>query len=151
MSEAMGKIVGMLMAYGVSSLGLFLAYANYRRRTVGADRIMTPRAWMVIAAVFAALAAGGLVVSQLAEMPQDPVAREAAVADPQATEAPPSIAESAAPDSTAATSPGAPTEGEERPRWPVIGIVVPASIFLFATWVTTALHQHFTGDGQPGR
>ena len=135
MSEAMGKIVGMLMAYGVSSLGLFLAYANYRRRTVGADRIMTGRAWLVIAVVFGAVAAGALVVSQLAELP----AQSSVVA-----ELPPVVENPAA---EVAPTTSAPVEGEERDRWPVIGIVVPAAIFLFATWVTTALHQHFTGQG----
>ena len=45
----------------------------------------------------------------------------------------------------AATSGGTPRE--DRNRWPLIGMIVPASIFLFATWVTTALHRHFTGPG----
>ena len=137
MSEAMGKIVGMLMAYGVSSLGLFLAYANYRRRTVGADRIMTGKAWLVIAVVFAALAAGGIVVSQLAELP----AESSVVAELPAVPAQPAV------EAASAQPHPEPAEPGERERWPVIGIVVPAAIFLFATWVTTALHQHFTGQG----
>ena len=41
---AVGKILGMVMAYAVSALGLLLAYYNYRTRIVKADRIFTPRA-----------------------------------------------------------------------------------------------------------
>ena len=35
---AVGKILGMVMAYAVSALGLLLAYYNYRTRIVKADR-----------------------------------------------------------------------------------------------------------------
>ena len=34
--EAIGKILGMLMAYFVSFLGLLLAYYNYKKRGPGA-------------------------------------------------------------------------------------------------------------------
>jgi hypothetical protein len=51
MSPAAGKILGMVMAYGVSSLGLLLAYINYRKRTLKADTVFTPRAKAVIAGV----------------------------------------------------------------------------------------------------
>ena len=47
--DAIGKILGMAMAYFVSSLGLFLAYVNYRRRIVKADKVMTPAAWLAVA------------------------------------------------------------------------------------------------------
>ncbi len=50
-SEALGKILGMAMAYGVSSLGLLLAYYNYRKRIVKAETIFTPTAKCVIAVV----------------------------------------------------------------------------------------------------
>ncbi len=131
-SEAMGKILGMAMAYGVSSLGLFLAYVNYRKRIVKADRVMTGTAWVVVAAVFVAVAAGVVVVWQLAEPPPaEPV--EEVAAPPPSAEAP------------------APEADEERDRWPLIGILIPAAVFLFATWVTAGLHRHFThhGHGDP--
>ncbi len=133
-SEAMGKILGMAMAYGVSSLGLFLAYVNYRRRIVKADKVMTPAAWAVLAAVALAVAAGVAVVWQLAEPP-------AAVAAP-------AVDEAAAPPPPAAAP--APAEAPERARWPLIGIVIPAAIFLFATWITAGLYHHFTTHGHGG-
>lgn len=49
--EALGKILGMAMAYGVSSLGLLLAYYNYRKRIVKAEKIFTPAAKVVIGLV----------------------------------------------------------------------------------------------------
>jgi len=51
MSPAAGKILGMLMAYAVSSLGLLLAYYNYRKRTLKAETIFTPAARAVIISV----------------------------------------------------------------------------------------------------
>jgi xanthine/uracil permease len=51
MSPAAGKILGMVMAYAVSSLGLLLAYYNYRKRTLKADTIFTPAARAVIICV----------------------------------------------------------------------------------------------------
>jgi hypothetical protein len=51
MSPAAGKIIGMLMAYAVSSLGLLLAYYNYRKRTLKAETIFTPAARAVIICV----------------------------------------------------------------------------------------------------
>ena len=132
-SEAMGKILGMAMAYGVSSLGLFLAYVNYRRRIVKADKVMTPKAWAVLAAVFVGIAAGVVVVWQLAEPPAEAVVEEAA--------APPPAAAAPAPP---------PVDDGERDRWPLIGILIPAGIFLFATWVTSGLYHHFTTHGHGG-
>lgn len=136
-SEAMGKILGMAMAYGVSSMGLFLAYVNYRRRIVGADKVMTPAAWGVLAAVILGVAGGVAVVWQLAEPPSAVVAEEAAP--------PPVVAKPAATSSAAASA--APADGEERDRWPLIGIIVPALIFMTATWVTGRLYSHFTHPG----
>ena len=51
MSPAAGKILGMIMAYAVSSLGLLLAYINYRKRIMRAEKIFTPRAKVVIIGV----------------------------------------------------------------------------------------------------
>ena len=139
MSEAMGKILGMVMAYGVSSLGLFLAYANYRRRTIGADRIMTGRAWIVVVVVLAAVGAGVGVVSELAEMP----------ARSEGTGEQPASAD-ASPVTVSAPSPPVVPGSDERPQWPLVGILVPAAIFLFATWVTSTLHRHFATHGPSG-
>ena len=132
-SEAIGKILGMAMAYGVSSLGLFRAYVNYRRRIVGADKVMTPAAWGVLAAVALGVAAGVAVVWQLAEPP-------ATVVEEAAPAAAPPVVEAVA----------APADDEPRDRWPLIGILVPAAIFLFATWVTAGLYSHFTHHGHGG-
>jgi len=60
MDPATGKILGMLMAYGVSSLGLLLAYYNYRKRIVKAEKIFSPAAKAVMALV-GAMAVAGLV------------------------------------------------------------------------------------------
>ena len=51
MSPAAGKILGMIMAYAVSSLGLLLAYINYRKRILKAETIFTSRAKAVIIGV----------------------------------------------------------------------------------------------------
>jgi predicted membrane protein len=62
--ESLGKILGMAMAYGVSSLGLLLAYYNYRKRIVKADVIFTTTAkiiiGIVISIVMAALIGGAV-------------------------------------------------------------------------------------------
>jgi len=133
--EAIGKILGMAMAYGVSSLGLFLAYVSYRRRIVKAEKVMTTTAWAVIAVILAGIVAGVFVVSKLAKAPAEVAAVEAAAAP--APEAPPPAAAAA--------------EKGEPSRWPVVGIVVPAVVFLFATWVTAGLYRHFAthGHGDP--
>jgi hypothetical protein len=56
-SPAAGKILGMLMAYAVSALGLLLAYYNYRKRILRADPVFSKTAQRVIAAVTAAAVA----------------------------------------------------------------------------------------------
>ena len=131
--EAIGKILGMAMAYGASALGMFVAYVNYRKRVVKADKIMTPAAWLVILLSALAVAGAVVVVGQLASSPD-----EAAIA-----------AEVEAP----ATEPETPKPPPVRQRdasqskWPLVGIVVPGLIFLFATWITAGLHRHFTRQG----
>jgi hypothetical protein len=129
--DTIGKILGMAMAYGVSSLGLFLAYVNYRKRTVKADKIMTGTAWAVLAVVLLGVAGGVLVVAQLAEPPAD-----------ESMKAPEAVVETP-PPATASTVSEVTLEEGERDAWPLIGILLPAGIFLFATWVTTALHRRF--------
>lgn len=129
--EAIGKILGMAMAYAVSGLGLLLAYVNYRRRTLRAARVLTPRAWGVIAIVALVVAGGVAVVASLAQPPQP---RPAVATEVDPAPAPPVT--------------GAPTPTpEERPRWPLVGLLLPAAIFIGATWVTGWLYLHFTrGD-----
>ena len=130
-NDAIGKILGMAMAYGVSALGLFLAYVNYRRRIVKADKVMTPAAWGVVTVIVVGVIAGVFIVAQLAE---PPAAVEEVVAE-HVPEAP--VAEAERP-------PAAPREGS---RWPLLGIILPAAIFLVATWVTAGLYRHFSHAG----
>lgn len=137
-SESMGKILGMVMAYGVSSLGLLLAYVNYRKRIVKAERVMSGTAWAVVGAVALTVVAGAWAVGALAtrgaplpeaEIPEALVSGEISVEEP----------------------PPAPMTIEPRRRWSWIGVLIPAAIFLFATWVTGALHRHFStrAHGEP--
>lgn len=127
--EAVGKILGMAMAYGVSSLGLFLAYVNYRKRKLGAAKVMTPAAWGVVAAIVLGVAGGAWIVSRLARLPAPAPAETAVVA-------------ATVPEPAPASAPAAPPE-RDAARWPLVGIVMPAAIFLFATWITLALYRHF--------
>ena len=129
--EAIGKILGMAMAYGVSAVGMFVAYVNYRRRVVKADTVMTPAAWVVIAVSALAVVGAVVVVVQLATVPTSTGGVKAAV------------------EEVPVESPTAARSGEARKGgdWPWVGIVIPAGIFLFATLVTAALHRHFTTHG----
>jgi hypothetical protein len=136
--EAIGKILGMAMAYLVSALGLFLAYVNYRKRIVRAERVMSSTAWVVVVVILAAVAGGVLVVSQLAQ--QSAAVEAAAPAVAAAAPAP-----AAAP--TEAALRAAATAHADNARWPLTGMVVPVVIFLFATWVTAALYNHFSRSG----
>ena len=133
--EAIGKILGMAMAYGASALGMFVAYVNYRKRIVKADKVMTPAAWMVI--LLSILAVGGavMVVFQFAGAPVEAGA-------PEAAEVPTPIVE---PEAQLQSEVRA--VDESRSRWPLVGIVVPGLIFLGATWITAGLHRHFSTHG----
>ena len=133
--EAIGKILGMAMAYGASALGMFVAYVNYRKRIVKADKVMTPAAWVVILLSVAAVGGAVLIVAQIAGAPADPgvegeMAIEAPTVEPE-IELQPAVREPA----------------ESRSSWPMVGVLVPGLIFLFATWVTAALHRHFSTHG----
>ena len=131
--EAVGKILGMAMAYVASAMGMFVAYVNYRRRLVRADRVMTPAAWVVIAVTLAATLGGAVVVSRLA-------AERAAEADaPAFVEV---VEEALQPAAEASESAGP----ADKKHWSWVGIFLPALIFLFATVVTAGLHRHFAGD-----
>ena len=130
--EAIGKILGMAMAYGASALGMFVAYINYRKRIAKADKVMSPVAWTVIALSILAVVVAVFVVLQIAGAPP-----EVAVTEEPA----PSLEPEAVTEAPAAEP------REDRGGWSLIGIVVPASIFLFATWITAGLHRHFTTHG----
>ena len=65
LSPAAGKILGMVMAYAVSALGLLLAYYNYRKRIVKAEKIFTNTARTVVVAV-AVVALTGLILGAAA-------------------------------------------------------------------------------------
>ncbi len=82
------------------------------------------------------MGAGVLTVAQLATAP--------APAGVEAAPAPEAAAEAAAP---AVTAPAGPVVAEERSRWPLVGMIVPALIFLFATVITAGLHRHFSAHG----
>jgi len=133
--EAIGKILGMVMAYVASAMGMFVAYVNYRKRIVKADKIMTPAAWTVIAVSVLATLGGAAIVAQMA-----------AGASPEAPAVVEEVAE-AAPQPEVIAAPAEAHAPAERSRWPWIGIAIPAAIFLFATVVTTGLHRHFSTHG----
>lgn len=63
MDESIGKILGMALAYAVSSLGLLLAYYNYRKRIMKAENAFTGRA---IGTIIAVLAIAGLIALWMA-------------------------------------------------------------------------------------
>ena len=138
--ESIGKIIGMAMAYGVSALGLFLAYANYRKRTVKAEKVMTPKAWGVVAAVLLTIGGGVLVVAELA---QPPGATSAQEPEPETVAQAPVSEEAPVPTASS-------TSAEERSNWPLIGMMLPAFIFLTATWITAGLYRHFSAQPHPG-
>ncbi|HVS62720.1 MAG TPA: hypothetical protein VMT85_04345 [Thermoanaerobaculia bacterium] len=139
--EAMGKILGMAMAYGVSVLGLFLAYVNYRKRIVKAERVMTTTAWAVVAVAVLAVAGGVLVVSRLAGAAVETGVGPIELEQPEQVEI--EVEAPAPPGSSLADAP--PAESTRR-QWSWIGIIVPATIFLVATVVTAALHRHFSAQ-----
>jgi hypothetical protein len=134
--EAIGKILGMAMAYVASAMGMFVAYVNYRKRIVKADRIMTPVAWTVILVTILATVGGAVIVTKMAA---SAAAETAAAGEEEIVPA--------APETARTLEPAEPTTRREQGRWPWVGIVVPAVIFLFATVVTTWLHRHFTTQG----
>lgn len=57
--QAIGKVLGMALAYSVSALGLLLAYYNYRKRIMKAERVFTPLA-IIIIVLLVALGGAGL-------------------------------------------------------------------------------------------
>jgi len=135
LNEAVGKILGMALAYGVSSLGLLLAYVNYRKRIVKADKVMSSQAWVVMGASVLAIAVGAGVVASLAARVDTAGAAQLASSEPEIQLERRQVQRMATPEPASATP---------RSRWPLIGIAVPGAIFLLATWITTALHRRFS-------
>jgi heme A synthase len=133
--EAVGKILGMAMAYGASALGMFVAYINYRKRIVKAEKIMSPAAWGVILLSVVAVLGAVVLVATIAGTPVEP----------------PDSMEGAEAVMTAEAEPEAvtpvPARREPEAGWSMVGVVLPGLIFLFATWVTAALHRHFSTQG----
>mgnify|MGYP001813175812 FL=1 len=68
---AAGKILGMLMAYAVSSLGLLLAYYNYRKRILKAERIFSSVAVAVIVGVITIAVIGTVLTAAVASSDTD--------------------------------------------------------------------------------
>jgi hypothetical protein len=66
MSAAAGKILGMIMAYAVSSLGLLLAYINYRKRILKAENLFSARAKAVIVGVITVAVVGAVLTAAVA-------------------------------------------------------------------------------------
>ncbi len=137
--ESMGKILGMAMAYGVSSLGLLLAYYNYRKRMVKAEKVFTPRAWGVLAGIIAVVGIAVVVIFVLSE----PAAKEAG-ADAYAGE----MVEEPEESKMAISGPEPLAKQEEEKL--AIGIIIPALIFIFSFWVTWRLYKHFTRRVEKG-
>jgi len=65
-SPAAGKVLGMLMAYAVSSLGLLLAYYNYRKRILKAEKMFSPVAKTVIIGVVTVAVVGAVLTAAAA-------------------------------------------------------------------------------------
>jgi len=138
-SEPMGKIIGMAMAYAVSTLGLLLAYYNYRKRIVKADKVFTGTAWAVAAGTLGAVVVAVIVVVQLAS-PKQPEA----TAGPETTDRGTVIEAPAVPTPTDTSYDEEAALPRDRKRLPMVGIVIPGVIFLFSTWITWALYRHFS-------
>lgn len=129
---AIGKILGMVMAYAVSFLGLLLAYYNHRKR---AGQAMPPEA------------------PQLAERAPEAPARpvEDAPAGGALLHPGPWVVMSAA--ATVLVLVAAAFSGDQPSASAAIvahlpGIVVPGAVFAVSFWVTWALYRRFAGGGR---
>lgn len=122
-NEALGKILGMAMAYGVSFFGLLLAYYNYRKRTIKAETIFTPLslAIFVPSAIFVVGVLAGSVWFALT-LPEEAAVVKRALVLPE----------------------GSGDGGK------IAGIAIPGVILLFSFWVTYMLYRHFTKKIEEG-
>jgi len=114
--EALGKLLGMVLAYAISSLGLLLAYVNYRRRIVKADKVFTPLAAVLTGGIGVGVL--GIVVILLVAMGRMPAETGQAM--------------------TIGNVQQAATTG-----FSLTGLLVPAGIFLLSFILTWLLYQHF--------
>ncbi len=132
-TESMGKILGMAMAYAVSTLGLLLAYYNYRKRIVKADKVFTGTAWGIMAGTLAVVLVGVVVVVVLAGRQQPTTVAGTETAKQEIV--------------VEAEAPGAPAPAEAakgREGVSIIGIIVPGAVLLFSAVITWGLYNHFS-------
>ena len=148
-SESMGKILGMAMAYGVSSLGLLLAYYNYRKRIIKAERIFTPVAWTIMAGIVGIVVLAVVFMVMLAQ--KTPVKDSISAQETEIV----STTESEELDTAAVREAVEiqPVEGEpaitreiesRQGEFSILGVIIPAAIFLVSLWITFALYRHFS-------
>jgi disulfide bond formation protein DsbB len=146
-SPAAGKILGMLMAYAVSSLGLLLAYYNYRKRILKAETIFTPVARAVIIGVVSVAVIGAVLTAAMATSQSDGPARDKPAGDHPAevVGAPdPVVIEDMADDriSPAMEQGQQPGIGIEADH--LLGLALPALIVLVSVLLTWLLYRHFS-------
>ena len=115
--EALGKLMGMVMAYSVSSLGLLFAYVNYRRRIMKADKVFTPLAAVLTGGIGVVLFGGVvLLLYAMSRMPAES-GQEMTIGNVQQAAA---------------------------AGFPLTGLLIPAGIFLLSFILTWMLYQHFS-------
>jgi len=115
--EALGKLMGMVMAYSVSSLGLLFAYVNYRRRIMKAEKVFTPLAAVLTGGIGVVLFGGvALLLFAMSRMPAE-----------------------SGQDMTIGNVQQAANTG-----FSLTGLLVPAVIFLLSFILTWMLYQHFS-------
>jgi len=116
--EALGKLMGMVLAYAISSLGLLFAYVNYRRRIVKAEKVFTPLAAVLTGGIGAVVL--GAIVLLLVAMGRMPAESGQAM--------------------TIGNVQQVATTG-----FSLTGLLVPAAIFLLSFILTWLLYRHFAG------
>jgi sterol desaturase/sphingolipid hydroxylase (fatty acid hydroxylase superfamily) len=121
--EALGKILGMAMAYGISFMGLVLAYYNYRKRTIKAEKVFTGTA-LAVFIPSSVLVLAVLIGAVWLALSLPKVSAEVAMT-------------AVLPESSGAGG-------------KVMGIAIPAVILMFSFWVTWALYRHFTKQMEEG-
>jgi len=137
-SPAAGKILGMLMAYGVSFLGLLLAYFNYRKRVVKGEGGAPPTPGHEEPAAAAALRERHPVVAP-AEAGAGPA--RASLAGRLAFAI--FVLVAIAVIFWAATVGREGRTGMDAVRHNLPGIAIPVVIFSISFWVTWLLYRHF--------
>jgi TRAP-type C4-dicarboxylate transport system permease small subunit len=113
-------------------LGLLLAYYNYRKRIVKADKVFTGTAWGIMAGTLAVVLVGVVVVVVLAGRQQPTTITGTEVAQEIAVEA----------EAPVAPAPAEVAKG--RQGFSIIGIIVPGAVLLFSAMITWGLYNHFS-------